>query len=295
MKTRLYVGLYREDKWFRHAEIKTIRGGSLSFLDGADKTGAARVYNVLLNTVTTLYDENDEAYEMQDLDYGDIKVVDTWKICREALKQMNNTDTFSFAEYFFCHVCSNIGAERYTSVTEDWDQLIEEGFIDEFFLEGDETPDFWTKLPLGISIQGTKNIRGGEFTKLKRTLLDIGDLLKIQKNQWATKSEANMICAVWDATIVEIEGMPERDFNVLVRRGHNESFCKNFLVNQEDINAMEEADEKVQVGMDARDRSVSCSYCREEIGGYLDFTNFFQSLLSKKSSQKGPKQQMGSV
>ena len=79
---------------------------------------------------------------------------------------------------------------------------------------------------------------------------------------------------------------PEALQDVFLHRFFFPSFCKKYLVEAEDVEAMEESDEENKVGLDATYRSVNCTHCNSEIGGSLDFTNFFQAMLSKKSSRK---------
>lgn len=285
MKARLYCGLKREGQWYRFAEIESIKGGTLAVLDGVDKTGAARLLNLIKGSVKKLSNEGGDEYLLSEKDYYEILVADSWKIARETMKVMNNVEKLIFPEFFYCSVCSTVGIERYTEINEDWDQLVIDGFLDEIFLEEDEDGSFLVELPVGIKIESTKTLSGGSFSAIKRGQLTIGDMLKIQKNAWAAQSHANMICVAWDASIIEIKGMAQREFNVFVKRNTQDSFCKTYLVNQDDIIAMEEAENANKLGYDATYRSVSCNHCHSEIGGDLDFTNFFQSLLSKKSSQ----------
>lgn len=286
MKTKLYVGLKREGKWFRYAEIDKVKGGSLAVLDGADKSGAARLTNLIKASVFKLYNEADEVYELKEQDYQAIKIADSWKLSREIIKKMQNIESFIFPEFFFCDVCSSPGREKYTEINEDWDELVAQGFMDEIYLEDDQESTFWVELPVGFEIPATRTFSGGLYTRIKRDHITLGNMIKIQKNNWAQESETNMICAVWDASIVEVEGMDQREFNVFVKRNTQDSFCKKYIVEQEDIDAMRDSDEENDIGYIAESRSVSCKNCHEEIGGYLDFTNFFHLLLSQKSSQE---------
>ena len=287
MRARLYVGLKREGKWFRYAEIEKVRGGGLAVLDGPDKTGASRILNLVKASTLKLYNEADEEYLLKEPDYMKITVADSWKIAKEALKIMNNVEALIFPEFFYCPVCSSLGREKYTEVNEDWDELVEKGFIDEIFIEDDQDADYWVDLPVGITVPTMRNGMGGTYHRIKREHITLGDMIRIQKNNWAQESEANMICSVWDATIVEIDGMPQREFTMFVKRNSQDSFTKNYLTEQEDFDAMEKADQDNTVGLQADYRFVSCKHCHSDIGGSLDFTNFFQSLLSMKSSQKG--------
>ena len=287
MRVRLYVGLKREGTWFNYADVEEIRGGSLALLDGDEKSGAARLLNLVQKCTFRLYSgEGGEAeeYLLKPPDYLTFKVADTWKITREAMKLVNNTEELKFPEFFYCSVCSTSGNERYTELNDDWDQLVIGGFIDEIYLE-DDTDSFWVDLPVGIEIPGRKEILGGHFTRIRRTFLTIGDMLSLQKNAWAQKNEANMICTAWDASIIEVEGMSQREFQIFVKRSTGRSFTKEFMIAQADIDTMTASDDLFEVGYIATDRQISCSTCHADIGGMLDWTNFFQSLLSKKSSQ----------
>ena len=286
MRIKLYAGIMKDGDWFNYAEVGAVKGGSLALLDGSDKTGAGRLLNLLKTSVFKLYTEEGKEWILSDNDYLSIKIQDTWKLSREIIKSIGGKETLIFPEFFYCSTCSMPGSENYTEVNEDWDQLVEEGFLDEFYLESGEDDTYWVELPLGIEVQATKGTEGGTYNRVQRRLLNLGDILKLQKNTWADKSEANTIFATWDASIVDIEGMPSRDFNKYVKRRIGDSFLKRYLVYQEDQEAFENADFDHSVGMEAEGRSVSCTTCQSEIGGYLDWTNFFQSLLSKKSSQR---------
>ncbi len=286
MSTKLYIGLEINGVWFKYANVTPIKGGSLAVLDGADKTGAARLLNLVKKSVTTFSNGAGEEHILTDMDYLNIYVTDSWKIAREAMKKINGKENLIFPEFFYCDVCSSMGHEKYTEVNEDWDVLVEQGLIDEIYLDESESPFYWTELPLGIEIESTKTMVGGTFNKIKRELLSMGKMMKLQKNKWASETEANMIFAAWDASIVEIEGMGEREFNVFVKRNPMKSFCKQYIVYQEDQDAMNLSEDEFKVGIIAEDRTVTCKHCQAEIGGYLDFTNFFQFLLPKKSARK---------
>jgi hypothetical protein len=108
----------------------------------------------------------------------------------------------------------------------------------------------------------------------------LGQAQAISKNSVATKSEANMVYANWDATIVGINGMTEREYNIL-KRNNQESFTAKYIVDQENIDAMNEIPD---LGLSGKGRLVSCAHCSNEIGGSLDFSNFFYFLSKKKSS-----------
>ena len=71
--------------------------------------------------------------------------------------------------------------------------------------------------------------------------------------------------------IRSIDGMGLAEINKFVKRNLSDSFTKKYIIHQEDIEAMNETP---QIGLDASERDICCSNCREKIGGYLDFTNF---------------------
>ena len=285
MRVKLYAGLKREGKWFRYAEIEKTKGSNLAALDTVDKSGAARLLHLFKKNGFNLFSEAGEEYEMKDPDYKDITMVDSWPIARAIMKMMNNTEKLVFPEMFFCSTCSTMGMERYTEVNEDWEELVEKGLIDEFFLTEDEEATYTVELPIGAEIAPTRNLPGGIFNKIKRRPLTIQDMINVNKNPKAMATELNLVCALWDASIIEVEGMSQREFNTYVKRNTAESFSKNYIIEAEDVEAMEQSDIDNKLGYDAMYRPVSCQYCGSEIGGYLDFTNFFQSMLSRRSSQ----------
>jgi hypothetical protein len=283
---QLYVGLKRNEKWYRNTDVSDIDGGGLAALDGVDKSGAARLLNLLKKSIIYLENDAGESYELNEHDYMDIYVVDAEKIARAAMKKINNVDKLVNPEFFYCHVCSHLGDEKYTKQEVDWDDLIAEGELFEYYLKEDEEPYFWTTLPDGFAIQQDRALVGGTFFEIKRELLTIGKMLKLQKNKTASESEANMIRYAWDAEIIEVKGMASRDFDLLVKKAVTDSFSKKYIRTQKDQDAMKEAEDEFKVGLDAERRSVMCRICHEEIGGYLDFTNFFQSLLPKSFTRK---------
>jgi hypothetical protein len=284
MKFRLYIGLEREGKWFNYAEINSVTGGALAVLDGTDKSGAARFINLFKKSMPFLYTGDGESYEMKEEDFKDIYMEDAWKAGREAMKIIANKDSFIFNENFFCSVCSIPGMEKYTEINEDWDKLIEEGILDEIYLNNLEDKYYTTSLPVGVELPSLNQFVGGTFKEIKRRPLTLEDMAKIQKNAFARQSEANMFCAMWDASIVEITGLTARDINVFVKRNSQDSFCKKYLIHSDDITEMKMSEPII--GINAEYRTVTCKSCGSEIGGYLDFTNFFQSLLPTKSSRK---------
>ena len=281
---RLYIGLMRDSTWFNYAIVDEIKGGSLAVLDGVNKTGSARLFNLVKGAVKKLYSEDGIEYELQDKDYSDIRVDDCWKIALECMRQFNTGKKMDFEEYFYCDVCSRPGRERYTKVEESWHELIEQGFIDEHFVDTEEC-GWWTELPVGVEIEGNRVVRGGNYKKIKQEPLTLGEIIKIQSMPELIESESSMIYAIWDAQIKEIEGMSQRDLNILVKRNPKDSFSKKYIIHQSDIDSMSASD--IPIGLDGRYRSVQCQNCQSEIGGYLDFTNFFEFLFPKPSSRNG--------
>ncbi len=289
MRTKLYVGLKRNNIWYNYADVNKIYGGGLAVLDGVDKSGAARLLSLIKKSVTSLFSEKGEELVLKDYDYFDLYAVDAWKISREAMKKINNVESLIFPEFFYCHLCSLIGSEKYTEVNEDWEELARNprSGVSEYFLEEGDEPFYWTELPIGIHVPAMGNtVREGTYTRIKRRPHTLGDLLRLPKNQWARETETNMICATWDMSIVEIEGMLDTEFQILVKRNPFDSFSKQYIVNQEDQNAMETSESQFKLGLDPEYREIICKYCGNIISGHFDFTNFFQSLLPKRSSQK---------
>lgn len=281
-RIRLCAGLLRGDKWYNYAEVEELKGGVLALLDGEDKAGASRILHLVKGAVSTLVTEEGENLDLTSEDYLNLAIADAWKISRKILSDVSGKEYFSFPEYFFCPRCSRPGSEQYTLVEESWDKLIEDGFIDEIYLK---EPLFFyeTILPDPILIPAGKTIMGGNFNKIRRKILTIGDVMKIQKSSFAQKSDANLLCVTWDASFIGIEGMTERDFNILVKRDTEDSFSKKYIVSQRNIEALTISEEEHSIGLDPKYRSVTCSNCAESIGGSLDFTNFFSLLLPKKS------------
>jgi hypothetical protein len=55
-------------------------------------------------SVTKLYTESSEEYEMVQEDYVDLKVADSWRISRENLRLISGKDDYTFPEFFFCDI-----------------------------------------------------------------------------------------------------------------------------------------------------------------------------------------------
>lgn len=282
MKYRLYAGLVRHSVWYNYAErvgLDDFKGGSLAVLDGQDKSGAAKLINLAKGTVKKLYSEDGQEYELLDSDYETFTDADGFKIAMEAMRLITGEDYPVFDEYFFCQRCSTLKNEKYTHVRESWFDLIEQGFIDEIYLD-DPDSSWVTELPHGVEIEG---LAQGTYKKIKRDLLTLGDMAIIQNTPECMETESNLIRAYWDMQIKEIQGLSPKEFNIYVKRSLKDSFSKRFIVNQKDINTMSNSYKKI--GLDTRYRSVRCQYCHYEIGGEVDFTNFLGFLFPKKSDQ----------
>jgi len=280
-KFRLYTGLVRNGKWFNYAESQPIQGGTLAMLDSGDKTGAGRLLTLIKGAIKNLYTEDGEKYELGVADYPTISAVDSWKIGYEQIKIITGEPFPVIPENFFCNRCSRASSEKYTEVYDSWQKLIDDGLIDEFF---PTKPDctFKVELPDPIEIQGGRTIVGGTFSTIVMRPITLGDMLSIHKNSEALSTEANMIYATWDASIISVLGMTERDFNI-IKRVPGTFFTKTYIVTQKNRDAIEKAMTDNMLGIDATDRKIACKFCGEEIGGYLDFTNFFSPLLPKRS------------
>lgn len=277
--TRLYLGLVRDQKWFNHTEILPVEGGTFAMLDTGDKSGVARFQKLIKGSIKSLYTDNGEdIYELKASDYGDIRAMDAWKIGYEQIKVTLGEEYPVIPENFFCPVCSRPKEERYTTVEESWQKLIDDGLIDEMY---SDSPDWNYEIELKepIVIPSSRTIMGGEFNTIVMQPLSLNDMMALQKNSMAMSTEANQIFASWDAGIVEVKGLSPKDLNIL-KRTPDTFFTKKYLSpkSYEDI---EQAMAENIKGIDATDRKVYCKYCGTEIGGYLDQTNFFSPLLPK--------------
>jgi len=283
-KFRLYCGLVRNGKWYNYTEINPLTGGVLTMLDGQDKSGAVRLINLMKGSTKKFLTEDGEEYELKPEDYNDMYVADTWKIGYEAIKLFSNNPYPIIPENFYCPRCSMPKMERFTEVNESWQKLIEDGKIDEFFLNNPD-PTFDVDLPDPIVIQPGRTIAGGSFTHVTRRPVIMADAVAIHKDPFIMSNEASVVYAIWDASIVKIEGMSERDLNI-IKRIPDQSFTKKYIaISQANIDAMDQSDADNILGIDAPTRKISCQFCNNEIGGYLDMTNFFLPLLPKRSRQ----------
>lgn len=225
-----------------------------------------------------------ECYELTQSDYNDFIFQDGWKISFELMKKIKNEENPIFSEFFFCPRCSNINNQRYTEVRESWFDLINLGKMDENYINSIE--EFKTKVILkdGIKINPLGSIQGGLFKEIVFSIITFRDLLEIVHTPGITDNEARMVFATWDITIKEIIGMSQKDLNILTR-DLSESFTKKYL-SDNDIEIL--TDSLPRIGIDARCRKVFCKTCNSQIGGFVDFTNFFDFLFSRKRSQREP-------
>lgn len=285
-KFRLYVGLEIDGVWYNYAECKEIEGGVLALLDSGDKSAVGRLRNLINNSVDYIYtdpamEDKAKEYKLGEHDAGLFKIDDAWKIGMELQKQFLDVDEPVFKESFFCPVCSVRGREIYTTVEDSWAKLIEDGEVDEHFLE---SPDcsITTELPQGLHISDSNAVARGVYKILKREPVTLDELQKIVNIPGIMDNEVNFLGAVWDTQIKEIHGMSPRDLKIL-KRNPRDSFTKKYLKNKDDVNKIME--DKFPVGLDAQYRSITCKNCSAEVGGGLDFTNFFDFVLPKTLNQ----------
>ena len=283
MRFKLYCGIVRNNEWFNYCEVEPLKGGILAMLDGSEMTGAARILNLMKGSFKSLFSEDGKEFEMRPHDYEDITIHDSWKIGYEQIKLKTGTDFPVIPESFYCNRCSQPKREQYTDVNESWAKLIEDGFMDEIYLENHDMT-FDIELPDPIELPQTKVFAGGKFDTISMKHLTIGDMLRIHRNPESMSSQANMIRASWDAALVKIHGLSEKEFNRIMTIP-GQSFAAKYLssdLNQEAIN--DALDENV-VGIDASRRVIYCKNCGNPLRGEIDFTNFFSPLLPKKSNR----------
>lgn len=282
---RLYVGLVRDGEWYNHAETEKVKGGTLAILDTANETGSALLYNMLAKgAVRKLFTESGKAYDLKEKDYEKIKGHDCFKISLELMKQFTKENHPVIPESLRCYDCS---ARQKRSVEvrleTSWHKLIEDGLLPENY---SPTPDcsWWTDLPSGLVIGGEGKVINGTFKRIKREPVTLGDLMRIHSMNLDT--EVDQLFYTWDAEIVEIEGMTEKEMNLYVKANARDSFSKKYFLEQDDIDAMTDAEPLI--GIDASNRFVACPRCGRDIGGYLDYRHFFDwlSATSKRTRRQ---------
>lgn len=283
MRFRLYCGIVRGGTWYNHAEVIPLEGGVLAMLEGGERTGAARLLNLMKGSIKSLYTEDGKEYDLLPDDYLELRVADTWKIGYEAIKLKTGEQYPVIPESFFCPRCSTAHNEKYTDVKESWQKLIDEGLIDEIFLD-EPSFTFEIDLPVPVEIQANRTIMGGTFDTIIMKHMTLGDMLLLHRNQEAQESQANSIYATWEMMIVGVKGLPEKDFNIL-KRNPGQSFARKYFSADANQEAIGEAIDKNIVGWDDRDRVVYCRHCGKDLWGGLDVTNFFSPLLPKKSNR----------
>jgi hypothetical protein len=282
---RLYAGLIRNNKWYNYVKLKNLEGGALVLLDTNDNSSTARLINLMRESVDSLYDKDGNKYTMQDDDFLDLNVDDSWKIGYEQIKSTTRQEFPVIEENFLCRRCSTYDVLQYTRVNESWQKLIDKGLIDEVFLDEPKF-EFTIKFENPIIIEGVGKIAGGIFEEIVMKYLTLGDMLSLQKDKLANESEANRTYSGWDKSIVKINGIPEKDLNTL-KRLPGTFFSKKYLNSTENINAVCEGVHLNRIGVIADDRKIYCKNCNEEIGGSLDYTNFFSPLSPRISTQNG--------
>lgn len=279
---RLYIGLVENGEWYNYAQNKEIQGGVLSLLDTRNDSISERIKLLTENSLDCLYKGPDGEGELKVTKeiVQRLKLDDAWKVSMEARKDFLGTDKPIIKESFLCHQCSVRGSEKYTTVEESWDELIDKGVMDEIYLDSSDCSRK-TVLPVGIKISGTKIVANGVYTTLTREPLTLGQFHKISQIEEIMSNKALFLGATWDAQVKEIEGMSDRDLNVL-KRNKKEPFTKKYLISKDDIDAMVDT---FQIGIDPKFRTVTCRNCQSEIGGGLDFTNFFDFIFPKSLNQ----------
>lgn len=277
---KLYGGLKIDDKWYNYCKVESLDGGAIALVDGVDKSGAARLMNLIKSTVKFLYTENGDEYELKENDYHKLPYADAWKIALQYIEDFSEDGTFT--EHHFCNVCSSPGQERYTQVNENWNQLIKDGFIDEHYLI--EPVFTWdVELEDGFEIKATGEFKGGLFHKVTMGHLTMGDMLKVSNLPDLKMNESVMVSGLIDSQLKSIDGMNQKDFNVYVKRSLRDSFSKKYIKSMKDQSLLLDG---MPIGINANERPVTCKYCNSEIGGGLDFTNFFSAVLKPKSNPK---------
>lgn len=283
-KIRLYIGLVVNGEWYNYVKIEELQGGMIAMLDTADKTATGRLRGLVEQTVKYLYTDpeagEEKELEMQNSHYNDFKLDDAWKVALEIQKQFSGEEYPEFEEFFFCPVCSTQGRERYTKVKESWAKMIENGLIDEVYCDSPDCSEV-VNLEHGIVIKDNKLVTHGKFSVFIVEPITISELQKITKNDFIVDNEALLLCAIWDTKIKAIEGLTSKDLNIL-KRSIKDPFTKKYLLNKDDVEIMTNV---TSYGMDADFRSVSCRYCHNEIGGGLDFTNFFEFAFPSRSNR----------
>lgn len=274
---KLYAGLVRDGKYFNHAELEPeLKGGHLALMDSDDKSGIGMAKKLAELSVKRLKTADGETtYEMKPDDYLELKVANIWKIALEMMKQITKQENPIFPEYFFCPTCSSPSDERYTEINESWNGLIEQGIIDEIYAE---TPDEMRKaieLPVGLDWKDPN----GETRALKHLTIEplsLREAIDVAKYPGSRTNPAHAMYVSYQLMIREVKGVSEKDLNRLLRRNLISPPIKSMLVHQEDIDLLGETK---TIGLDARFRSVLCKRCNGQIGGHLDFTNFFGFLF----------------
>jgi len=281
-RIRLYCGLVKDGKWYNYTEPVETVGGALAVLDGADPSGAAKLLNLVRASVKSVFTENGDEYALSEYEYEDFIYEDCWLIGLHCMKHFTGMDKPVFDEYFFCKACSTFKNEKYTKIRESWFDLIDNADIDENYMESPDELEYDTELPVGADVAGNKKITGGVFNNITRTHITIGQMIKISKIQF--DAEIDLVFAIWDAQIVAVDGMSDQDIKRLIKRSPKNSFTKKYLTSSKDQEEMRLS--TPEIGIDASERLVSCKNCNEEIGGYLDFTNFFEFLSPKQSGRQ---------
>lgn len=286
MRVRLYVGFIRGETWYNYAEVGELVGGALKALDTPHKSTARIFANITRQSVTGFYDETGvEKLTPDDTLFKNLPFVDTIKVCMENMKIVMEEDEPIIKENFFCTICDR-GARHPTVVEESWIKLIKEGMMDEFFAEKKDELKWKVELPRGIELPQRdkgRNFKGGTFKTLTVRHITTEEQLDCTVNP-KFDTEAKQAAAGWDREIQGIEGIEERDFNILLRRNSDVPFTFQYMTHKQDQDMM--ANSKPKIGIDGSERMIKCRYCQGPLNGGVDITNFFSYLSPEKPNQK---------
>lgn len=291
---RLFCGIEIGETWYNHASLKPIdeiKGKLISAFDNTELTTGRIVEEMCSLAVDRVYPHIPGDPSKADEEMGvaltpaqilELKMDDGFSIGFELIKGLKRDEYFTFSESFRCDMCSRV-RESYTTVEESWQRLIDDGFIEVVYLDSPEGLKWEHSLPVLVQFSESGQMKGMTIDKITREKLSIYQVKQIQSDaEFDTPIKRSF--AYIDQSICAIPGFAPKDLNVYVKRNLRSSFARKYLSHYDNL---EELQKTPIVGFNGDYRHVACKDCGREIGrevsGGLDFTNFFECLIPRRS------------
>lgn len=294
---RLVCGIEIGGVWYNHASLRSIdeiKKRIFDVFDNAEMTTARIVEELCKITIDKIYPHEIGEPEKPRMEEGinitpaqilDLKFYEGWIIGFETMKALKNNEFFAFPESFRCDRCSQY-QDTFVTKIESWQKLIDDGILEITYLYSPEEIRWKHELPVPVEMSDKGSKRGTEIFEIEREYLSIQQMKQIQSDPELNASPMKKIYAYIDQSISSIPGFSRSDLNIYVKRNLHDSFTAKYLSHYDNIDELQNAP---KVGFDGSYRHVACEKCGAELGrsvsGGLDFTNFFDFLVPRKSNR----------